>query len=157
MPAPPLLLVPQIAWETTVALLHPYTRAGVEAGLYWYGLRTEAAATVTIVGMPAQINNPRNFAVLDDDLAALTRDIPEPLVVVAALHTHPGSDTTHSEHDNKRAVSRKILSLVLPLYGDDPRLEDAGVHENRDDGWWKLSPQEAHARVRVIPQLVDKR
>src|SRR4051794_14369268 len=108
MAAPPLLFVPETIWHTTVALLEPYTRAQVECGLYWYGLRSEDGAVVSLAGIPSQMNRPRNFAVADDDLAALTRAVPEPLVAVAALHTHPGVDTRHSEHDNERALSRKI-------------------------------------------------
>lgn len=157
MAAPPVLLIPRPTWLTTVSLLGPYARAQVEAGLYWYGIRTEAAAVVSLVGIPAQVNNTRNFEVPDDDLAGLSRRIPEPLVVVGALHIHPGSDTNHSDHDDKRAVSRKILSLVLPFYGRDPKLEQAAVHECRDGHWSRLADDEAQARVHIIPELIDTR
>ena len=157
MAAPPLLLIPRPVWLATAALLAPYTRAQVEAGLYWYGIRNDEAAVVSLVGIPAQINNPRNFAVPDDDLAVLSRNVPEPLLTVAALHIHPGVDTNHSDYDDKRAVSRKILSLVLPSYGHDPKLAQAAVHECRDGQWLRLGDDEARARVRIIPELIDTR
>lgn len=40
MAAPPLLILPEAIWQTTVELLEPYTRAQVECGLYRYGLRS---------------------------------------------------------------------------------------------------------------------
>jgi hypothetical protein len=157
MAASSLLLLPGAIWNTTVALLEPYARAQVECGLYWYGLRNDDAALVSLVGIPSQINRPRSFEVADDDLAGLTRAVPEPLVAVAAVHTHPGADTSHSKHDDRRAVSRKILSLVLPFYGRGARLEHAAVHEYREGGWRRLTPEEAQRRVVLVPALVDAR
>jgi hypothetical protein len=155
--APPFLILPDSIWRITVGLLEPYTRAHVECGLYWYGLRNEDAAAVTVAGIPQQINRPRNFAVPDDHLATLTRAVAEPLVVVAAIHTHPGVDTAHSDHDDERAVSRKIFSLVLPFYGHGANLRDAAVHEFADGGWRQLPSHDARRRVVLVPNLIDTR
>ena len=157
MSAPHRLLIPDTAWQMTAAILAPYTAARVEAGLYWFGVRTAAAAVVAHVGVPAQINRSRNFQVDADALAALIRAVPEDLVVVAALHTHPGSDTHHSEFDDARAVSRKVLSLVLPHYGAHATLRDAGVHECAGDRWSQLTAAESRQRVLLISTLSDTR
>jgi proteasome lid subunit RPN8/RPN11 len=157
MAAPQKLLIPEAIWQATVKVLDPYRHAQVEAGLYWYGLRSDEAAVVVHAGVPAQINRPRNFAVPDDALATLTRAVPEPLVAVAAIHTHPGLDTRHSPHDDERAISRKILSLVLPRYGDKALLSEARVHEHRSERWHALAPQEADERLVLVPTLVDLR
>lgn len=157
MSAPRRLLIPETVWQATVAVLAPHATARVEAGLYWYGTRLEDTAVVAIAGIPRQLNRPRNFEVHREDLAALIRCVPDPLVAVAALHTHPGIDTRHSDWDDERAVSRKILSLVLPLYGRDPKLQDAGVHEWVEQAWQMLEPQEAADRLALIPTLIDTR
>jgi proteasome lid subunit RPN8/RPN11 len=157
MAAPEQLLISEAIWDRTIAVLDAYRRAEVEAGLYWYGQRSADAALAILVGVPAQINRPRSFAVPDDALATLTRAVPEPLVAVAAIHTHPGLDTRHSEHDDERAISQKILSLVLPRYGQGALLSQAGVHEYRDGRWQTLAPQEAKQRVVVVRTLVDTR
>jgi hypothetical protein len=157
MTAPRRLLIPETAWRATVGLLAPYAVAQVEAGVYWYGTRSEEAAVVSVVGVPRQLNRPRNFDVHSEDLAALIRRLPDPLVAVAALHTHPGIDTRHSEWDDARAVSRKILSLVLPFYGRGPQLEDAAVHQSVDGRWVMLGPAEARSRLALIPTLIDAR
>ena len=157
MPAPARLLVSESLWMATVAALAPYTAARVEAGVYWYGIRNTDAAACCSVGIPRQANRRANFAVEADDLAALTRLVSEPLVVVAQLHTHPGVDTRHSSWDDNLALSRKVLSLVLPNYGRNPRLEDAGVHECVDGRWRRLEARDAADRIVLIPTLSDGR
>jgi hypothetical protein len=149
MTAPRRLLIPETVWRATTGLLTPYAVAQVEACVYWYGTRSEEAAVVSVVGVPRQLNRPRNFDVHSEDLAALIRRLPDPLVAVAALHTHPGIDA--------RAVSHKILSLVLPFYGRDPQLADAGVHQSVDERWVMLGPEEARSRLALIPTLIDAR
>ena len=57
MAAPALLILPEAIWQTTVALLEPYTRAQLERGLYWAGLRSEDAAIVSLAGIPSQIEH----------------------------------------------------------------------------------------------------
>lgn len=157
MAAPNLLLIPETIWRTTLTALERYRRAHVESGLYWYGLRNDDAALVSLAAVPSQINRPRHFAVPDDALAALTRAVPEPLVAVAAIHTHPGFNTRHSPHDDERAISRKILSLVLPAYGEGAVLSKAGVHEHRNGDWQPLAPKEIQQRLMLLPILVDTR
>jgi hypothetical protein len=157
MPAPPLLLVHEEVWRATITLFEPYAREGVEAGLYWYGLRTAEAALATVVGIPQQTNRRRNFDVDPDDLAALTRRLPPSMLVVAQVHTHPGADTTHSFRDDGRALSLKIFSLVLPAYGREGTLEHAGVHEFVDNRWHPLEPFDAARRIIVTPTVIETR
>jgi hypothetical protein len=157
MPAPARLLVGESLWMATVAALAPYAEARVEAGVYWYGIRNLEAAAACSVGIPRQVNRRANFTVAADDLAALTRVMSEPLVVIAQLHTHPGKDTRHSSWDDDLTVSRKILSIVLPEYGRDPKLEEAGIHECLDGGWLRLERREVADRIVLIPTLSDGR
>jgi hypothetical protein len=159
MAAPRQLLIPDRVWPETLETLNAYARAEVEAGLYWYGLRNieTQVATVAAIGIPRQFNQPCSFEVDADDLAALTRRVPDPLVAVAAVHTHPGADTNHSPWDDLRVISRNILSLVLPFYGRDAQLADAAIHEYVDGRWTSLARAQTVDRVLVIPSLIDTR
>lgn len=157
MPAPRLLIISREAWLATSSLLAPYADASVEAGLYWYGIRCFDAAIVSVVGIPHQTNRRGSFEVRDEDLAALVLAIPDELVVVAQIHTHPGSDTRHSPWDDKLAVSQKIISFVFPGYGQDPSLEDVGVHEFIDERWSRLSPRDVAERIVLSLAVVDTR
>lgn len=157
MPAPEHLIVTDETWRATRALFGRYAYSEVEAGLYWYGARSAEAATVSFIGVPEQVNRRTNFDVEAESLAILTRRVPEPLVVVAQLHTHPGTDTNHSPWDDERAVSRKIFSLVLPYYGNHATLEQAAVHEYVDSQWCRLNQPEAASRIIRLPTLIDTR
>lgn len=156
MAAPELLVVPEAVWLETRRLIEAYTPRRLEMGLYWYGVRTSEAAVACVPGIPHQTNRPRNFEVHADDLAILVRHIPDPLVAVAQIHIHPGVDTSHSSWDDTWAVSTKILSLVLPLYGSNAHLAEAAVHEYQDK-WVRISDKEARVRVVLLPGLIDTR
>jgi hypothetical protein len=157
MAAPARLLLTEQTWRTTVALLDYYARLGLEAGLNWYGVRAIDVAVVSLIGIPQQTNRQTNFDVEADSLATLTRRVPEPLVVVAQLHTHPGVDTNHSSWDDGRALSRKILSLVLPHYGRNAALDHVGVHEFVEDKWRRMDAGESARRISVVPDVIDAR
>lgn len=157
MPAANALVFSETVWRDTRALFEPYAAAGLEAGLFWYGMRFDSVAAVALtVGIPNQVNHPRNFEIPADSLAELVRLVPEPMVVVAQLHTHPGHGTNHSPWDDERAVSRKILSLVLPDYGHDPSPEGIGAHEF-GDGWYRLGREQTSARLWRVPAVIDTR
>jgi len=157
MPAPRSLIIPEATWDATARLVTGYAEAKVEAGLYWYGIRSADVAVVIVAGIPQQTNRRQNFVVNDDDLAALVKGIPDGLVVVAQIHTHPNSDTLHSKWDDGLIVSQKILSLVLPKYGRAASLREAGVHEFIDGRWMMLSPEKVAERVLIVPGVFDVR
>jgi proteasome lid subunit RPN8/RPN11 len=157
MPAPEYLIVTEDTWRMTAVLLRGYAGQGVEAGLYWYGIRSSESAAVITVGLPRQTNRSGNFEVGADDLAVLVRRVRRPLVVVAQVHSHPGANVDHSDWDNDLVVSRKILSLVVPDYGRRVHLEDLGVHEFVDENWYRLSNDEVARRIVVTPSSVDTR
>ena len=101
MPAPDTLVVAAQVWRSTISLLEPYARVQVEAGVLWYGTRSsDELAVAVLAGIPRQTNRKRSFEITSEDLAALNRAVPERLVVVAQLHTHPGEDTEHSPWDD---------------------------------------------------------
>src|SRR6266496_3351102 len=95
-----LWILPEV-WETTLDLMKPYAKRKVEAGCFWYGIGTEAAAFAITVGIPTQINRRRNFEITSDALAELVGGLPaSDLVAVAQVHTHLGDNTDHSVWDD---------------------------------------------------------
>jgi hypothetical protein len=159
VPAPETLVVAGQVWRSTVSLLKPYTKAKVEAGLLWYGTRSsdEEVAVAILAGIPRQSNAKRSFDISADDLAALNGAVPDDLVVVTQIHTHPGDGTDHSPWDDEKIVSRKIFSLVFPRYGSAPALGEAGVHEFLAGKWRLLIPADAKRRLVLAPDSVDSR
>ena len=153
------LLVPEFIWEQTLDIFEPFSISCLEAGCIWYGRRGDEFSVVSMIGVPKQVNNPRNFYIDADSLAELTETIGETgLTVVAQVHIHPGINVEHSPYDDEMIVSRRIHSLVIPHYGKRPcDLSDVGIHVVRDGGWVLLGSDEGVETVKIIPGVVDMR
>lgn len=153
------LLVPELIWEQTLDIFEPFSRSDLEAGCIWYGRRGDEFNVVSMIGVPKQVNNPRNFHIDADSLAELTETIGETgLTVVAQVHIHPGIRVEHSPYDDEMIVSRRIHSLVIPYYGKRPcEISDVGVHLFGEGRWVLLESAEAVETVRIIPSVVDMR
>jgi hypothetical protein len=160
MTVPSKLIVTDTLWNQTVEVLQQYTPKELEAGCFWYGLRGEEAAAALVLGIPRQINRPRNFEIPADDLVALINAACEPagLVAVAQLHIHPGADVRHSLWDDKQVVSKNVYSLVIPNYCRPPVLfESIGIHRFENGRWNRMSPESARGAVIITACLVDTR
>ncbi len=153
-----LLRVSAAAWDTTLDLFEPFARAWVEGGCLWYGTRTAKQIKVQLIGVPQQINRPRNFEIPAEALAALNKEVPDGMEVLAQIHGHPGDDTTQSWWDDQLIVSRRILSLVLPRYGCRPcAIENTGIHLFRNGSWERVEPPEVSGKlIRTADQLAVK-
>ena len=160
MSAPSKLIVSDTLWRQTLELLQQYTLKKLEAGCFWYGLRTEDTACALTLGIPRQINRPKSFEIAADDLAALITAAcnPAALVAVAQLHIHPGSHVHHSPWDDQQIVSRNVYSLVLPDYCKSPvRFDSIGVHRFENNRWTLMSPDAARQAVTITTSIVDTR
>lgn len=153
------LLVPGFIWEQTLDIFEPFSRSGLEAGCIWYGRRGDEFNVVSMIGVPKQENNPRNFHIDADSLAELTESIGETgLTAVAQVHIHPGISVEHSPYDDEMIVSRRIHSLVIPHYGKRPcEISDVGIHVFRDGRWVLLESAEGLETVKIIQSVVDMR
>lgn len=145
-------------WSATLEAMTPYQERRREGGCLLYGRRADDVARALIVGVPRQVNRARSFEIPADALAALNTRVPDDLIVVAQVHSHPGADTTHSVWDDTQMVSRRAFSLVLPHYAALPCAPDsAGVHIFNGSNWIKLSGAEAFLRIIVEedPEALD--
>lgn len=145
---PQVLHLTPALWRTTLDALAPYRDRRVEGGCLWYGHRESDVAHALLVGVPRQVNRARNFEIPADALAELNAHVPDDLIVVAQVHSHPGTDTTHSWWDDALMVSRRAFSLVVPRYAELPcEPEGAGVHVYDGSSWVKLMPDERCRRL----------
>lgn len=159
MIAPPILLVSGCAWQATAKLFSEYAARRVEGGCFWYGHRDEEKAIAVLLGVPRQINRPRNFEIGADDLARLTEAVSKlGLVAVAQIHSHPGLNVAHSPWDDSLVVSKRVYSLVLPNYGKNPiSLVSVGVHRFEEERWLRLNKDAAKTAIQLLPDKLDLR
>lgn len=113
-----------------------------------FGTRTTTGSVVETVVVPRQINHWGFYDVPADAMAEASAAVGDQLLV-AQLHAHPGRDVEHSRVDDAKAASVKILSLVVPFYGEIlPRPTGMGVHEHQSRYWHLLDRNTAARRVR---------
>jgi hypothetical protein len=150
---PPTLNIPAAAWRETLAAVAPYAERRLEGGCLWYGDPDSLELTVSLVGVPTQINRARNFEIPAGALAALNNAVPASHVVLAQLHTHPGAITKQSPWDDRMLVSRKIISIVLPHYGRSPcELATCGLHVFIAGRWRLLQDEDRDRRIRFTEE-----
>lgn len=160
MTVPAKLILADVLWQRTLSLLQQYTAKKLEAGCFWYGIRTAETAFALVLGMPRQINRRANFEIPAEDLATLIEAACDPagLVAVAQIHIHPGTDVRHSPWDDKQAVSRNVYSLVIPNYCKPPiAFESIGIHRFENNRWNMLSPTAARRAICITASFVDTR
>jgi len=146
------IVVSAATWEATLDLLAPFGRLGLEGGCLWYAVSGEAERVVSLIGVPAQTNYPRSFAIPADSLADLNLAVDPHLTVVAQLHLHPETWTGQSDWDEHVVVSRRVLSVVLPVYGQRPcEIGNCGIHAFDGSAWRRLPDELVGRRIRLDP------
>jgi len=142
------LKIPDKAVTATIAFLK---RAGRrESGLFWYGPKdTTGNGLVTYVVAPRQEMSWGNYHVSAQAIAEIVHRLPEGWKPLAQIHSHPGKLVEHSNYDDRMIMSKKILSLVFPTYGNINGVfpSGIGVHEWQNDYWHFLSDRDARSRV----------
>ena len=77
-------------------------------------------------------------------------------MLVAQVHSHPGSDTRHSDGDDRLILMphEGMFSLVVGSYGDGGiALSDgAGLHQYQDRRWVFVSTAGSNALI-IVPEL----
>ena len=158
-PTEATLFVPAEAITATMLLLQAAGRR--EACTFWYGKREGTNSTVTAVRAPAQHSTPFNFHVDEVALSLMAATLADDLRPLVQVHSHPGHDVEHSRYDDVMIGSKRALSLVFPLYGQDVPIavwhEQVGVHEWQESYWHLLPPSLARNRLIVTVGAVDVR
>lgn len=158
-PAVGKLLVPDSVSTRTRALLRAAgTRHAPHEGLVWWLGRHVDRDTIVLACHAPACTSGRRYVHADAAAtgAAARAARALRLGVVAQVHSHPGTDTRHSDGDDDLILMpyEGMFSLVVATYGDGSLLpqEGAGLHQFQAGQWIQINP--AEPAVLVIPPEV---
>lgn len=153
-----LIVTEQVAVETVAALRSFCGEDGRHEGIaLWLGRRCDDATVVCSAVVPVAEHTWGSVRI---DHAAVGRSSRAAravgLVVVAQVHSHPDTDTRHSDGDDEMILlpHEGMFSLVVANYGDGSILPaaGAGLHQFQDQRWVAVEDAE-HVMV-VAPAVV---
>lgn len=152
-----LLVAEQVLAPTLTALRASRGPDGPHEGLVlWLGRTTGTTSIVMSMICPSARTGP-DFVFLDEHAvgAAARAARAHGLGVIAQVHSHPGTDTRHSDGDDKLVLMPfpGMFSLVVARYGTgslDPR-EGAGLHQYQETGWVQVADPRAFT---VVPAQI---
>ena len=154
------LLVPEKVCEETVRGLqsHSPPRRDHEGVAYWAGITDEAldAKVVRAVIVPEATTSPGSYDVSPVANAAVVEAVHEhDLELLATVHSHPGSRTSHSDRDDEESQlpHEGYYSVVVPNYASEGvrPFTECGVHVYRDGQFKELDAAAIESTVRSIP------
>lgn len=152
--------------EITASALQAYTLAGIRDGgheglVLWGGTKSDDfAAITTVLRLPVQHSHGRVHV---DERAfgtAIRQARGAGLVLIAQVHSHPGSDARHSDGDDELIAlpTEGLLSVVVPNFGAKLEgLDDLTVHQFQDGRWVLCSNESVKEQMTVVPGTVDTR
>ncbi len=148
-----LLVAEQVIAPTLAALRASSGPDGPHEGLVlWLGRTTGTTSIVMSMICPAARTGP-DFVLLDERAvgAASRTARAHSLSVIAQVHSHPGTDTRHSDGDDNLVLMPfpGMFSLVVASYGVgslDPG-EGAGLHQYQDHGWIQVADHQSYVVV----------
>jgi len=155
------LIVPaSVIAATKAALQRFHGPDGRHEGLaYWMGRRCDADALVMSAVVPASDHGRQHVFVGEAEVGKMSRRARSVgLAIVAQVHSHPGSDTRHSDGDDKLILMpyEGLFSLVVGNYGDGSLLptQGAGLHQYQDRRWVLIAPAPSDAVI-VVPEILQ--
>ena len=81
----------------------------------------------------------------------------ENLLILAQLHSHPGSCCQHSDGDDQLIMLpfEGMLSIVVPNYGEvDVPFVKCGVHQLRNGVWHLCTEESVRKQFKTTPSLI---
>lgn len=159
-------LVTEQVLQVTRKELRRFALAGIQDGgheglVLWGGYLMEGMTAVITVIRPRVEHSRGRVHVDEGAFAAAVQEIRGAgLVLVGQVHSHPGSDTRHSDGDDELIAlpTEGLLSIVAPAYGTEfQTLGDASVHQFQDGRWVMCSPKSVDDQMTVAPAWIDAR
>lgn len=141
------LIVPAGVVDATVSALRSFRgRYKRHEGLVFWAGRVVADTTLVLTAVVPYCDHSRGRVVADEngigDAARRARALR--LGLVAQVHSHPGTDTRHSDGDDRLVLMpiEGMFSIVCGNYGDDGLAINSGVgvHQVQDGHWVRINP-----------------
>ena len=156
-PVHPVVRVHEVALAQTLAALQSFGDAeGPHEGIvYWAGRATDTDWVVTTVIVPDAATTWGSFrtsAAANARVVALLANAD--LVLLAQVHSHPGTVVDHSGCDDRDALMPypEFLSIIVPNYGRAGLwpLDRCGVHRFEHGRFRRLTNKEVAGTFRCI-------
>ncbi len=148
------LLVAEHVLDPTRAVLQASSgRYGRHEGLVlWLGRTLDATTLVLSAAELPTVSGPGRVHVDEHAVGACARAARElGLGIVAQVHSHPGTDTRHSDGDDQLVLMpfEAMFSLVVADYGRGSLLVSGGVglHQHQDGRWVRITDPSAMVTV----------
>jgi proteasome lid subunit RPN8/RPN11 len=129
-----------------------------EGIVLWAG-RTDGAYTFAVAAVAVAADHGPGFVEMPEAAvgAAARAARARGLAVLAQVHSHPGSDTRHSDGDDRLVLMpyEGMFSLVVANYGDgslDPT-HGAGLHQFQQGRWVLIDP--VGDSMVIIPTVIN--
>jgi proteasome lid subunit RPN8/RPN11 len=134
---------------------------GHEGLVFWGGRQSGDLTAITTVIVPeVQHSHGRvNVSRRAYGIAA-RRARKRGILLLAQVHSHPGSDNRHSDGDDEMIglPTEGMLSVVVPNFGVRfCGLADAGVHQFQEGRWVLCSEDSVEAQMKTPPSKMDAR
>jgi proteasome lid subunit RPN8/RPN11 len=134
---------------------------GHEGLVFWAGLQSHDLTAFTSCVVPAAEHS--RLGVFVGEAAygrAASAARARGVLLLAQVHSHPGSDTRHSDGDDDLIIMPYdgMLSVVVPRYGVAwTGIDAASIHQFQSDRWVRCTPESVHTGVVVVPATIDAR
>lgn len=159
------LVAESVIGETRDALVS-FALAGIqdrghEGLVFWAGWESGPLTMFTSVVIPEARHSKDGVSINEAAYGQCTRAAKaRGVVVLAQVHSHPGSDARHSDGDDSLILMpfEGMLSIVVPHYGIRWNgIEEARVHEFQSGQWVLCSDRSVNRGITVAPATIDVR
>jgi proteasome lid subunit RPN8/RPN11 len=159
----PVVRVHEAVLTQTLTALQSFGDAeGAHEGVvYWAGRATDTEWVVTTVIVPEAVTTRGSFRTSAAANARVVAHLASAdLVLLAQVHSHPGTVVDHSRGDDQGALMPypEFLSIIVPNYGSTSLwpLDYCGVHRFEHGQFRRLPKNEVAATFRRIPMLLGE-
>lgn len=155
-----MIILSQSIWDAILKEFH-WPLLKVERVAYIDGIRCGDSLVATTLTFPNAEMHLRYFTVSGDSMSEAGQHFRHfGMERLAQVHTHPGSDVSHSLFDDENAYCQLdgSVSIVIPYYGQyRSDLTKCGVHIREPNGWRRLNKGEIEHVIKIIPGCLDFR
>lgn len=154
-----LLVADAVIPPTLEALRTSRGHDGPHEGLVlWLGRTVGNNTLVLAAATPEVTSGPQHVHVSEASLGAVARIARQcHLGIVAQVHSHPGTDTRHSDGDDQLVLMPfdGMFSLVIGRYGrgDIHPANGAGLHQHQAGRWVQITEPDA---MHIVPATLGR-